>query len=178
MNSKINSAIFAFILFLLPFVSTAQDRTHTFEPGPRAKTIFVELGGPGFISANYDFRFNETRNAWGMRAGMGYFAIEDESFFTIPVQVNYLLGRDGNYFEMGAGASFLHETYTQYNYDSWGNTSNTQKISDSQLMGTLTFGYRKQPIDGGFNFRAGLSPVFWEGNFIPYLPYISFGYSF
>lgn len=178
MNSKINYSIFVFLLFLLPFAGKAQESTATYEPGTRAQTVFVELGGPGFISANYDVRFGETRNAWGMRAGMGYFAVEDESFFTLPVQINYLLGKEGHYFEMGGGASLVQLGYTEYYYNGWGGTTSTEKKSETQFMGTLTFGYRKQPVDGGFNFRAGLSPIFREGSFIPYLPYISFGYSF
>ncbi|HLW50948.1 MAG TPA: hypothetical protein VKZ78_08240 [Sphingobacteriaceae bacterium] len=178
MNSKTNLSLIALMLFILPFAGKAQDNSHTFEAGPRAKTVFVEIGGPGFISANYDFRFGETRNAWGMRAGLGYFAVDGESFFTVPVQVNYLLGRGGNYFEIGGGASFLSLGYTEFSYDGWGNSMHEEKINETQIMGSMTFGYRKQPIDGGFNFRAGLSPVFWKGNFIPYLGYLSFGYSF
>lgn len=178
MNSKIKLPIIVLILSLLPFAGNAQENPHTFEAGPRAKTVFVEIGGPGFISANYDFRFAEARNAWGMRAGLGYFAVEGESFFTIPLQVNYLLGRGGNYFEMGAGASFLNLGYTEFSYDGWGSLIREEKVNDTQIMGSMTFGYRKQPVDGGFNFRAGLSPVFWKGNFIPYLGYLSFGYSF
>src|SRR5690554_895046 len=178
MNSKTNLSLIALMLFILPFAGKAQDNSHTFEAGPRAKTVFVEIGGPGFISANYDFRFGETRNAWGMRAGLGYFAVDGESFFTVPVQVNYLLGRGGNYFEIGGGASILSLGYTDFYYDGWGGLMYEEKRNETQIMGSMTFGYRKQPIDGGFNFRAGLSFVFWKGNFIPYLGYLSFGYSF
>ena len=111
MKKTIGTVLVAAAIMAMPFKSIAQEATATRELGNRAQTIFVELGGPGFISANYDFRFNETRNAWGMRAGLGYFSIEDESMFTIPIQINYLLGKEGNYFEIGGGASFVSVKY-------------------------------------------------------------------
>lgn len=141
-------------------------------------TLVDEFGGPGFISANYDFRFQETRNGLGARAGIGYFSMEDESFLTIPVQLNYLLGKDGHYFEMGVGASYVRNSYDSYRWSGNGNVEYREKVTENQVLGSLAFGYRKQPVDGGFNFRAGLSPILFDGNFIPYLPYISFGYSF
>lgn len=174
MKKTLGTLLVATTIMVMSFQSNAQEATATHEPGNRAQTVYVELGGPGFISANYDFRFNETRNAWGMRAGMGYFSIEDESMFTVPVQVNYLLGKEGNYFEIGGGASYVSVKY----HDSYFIEPGTDREQTSRVMGTMTFGYRKQPVDGGFNFRAGLSPIIMEGSFIPYLPYVSFGYSF
>ncbi|SFC68580.1 hypothetical protein SAMN05421747_11930 [Parapedobacter composti] len=166
------------LLALLSCIGVAQERKpDTYEAGDRAQSFYVELGGPGFISANYDFRFQQTRNSWGARAGIGYFAVEGERFLTVPVQLNYLLGKNGNYFEMGAGASYVNNSYTQLYWDA-NDEWRRDRQANSQIMGSLTFGYRKQPIDGGFNFRAGLSPIFYKENFIPYLPYLSFGYSF
>jgi hypothetical protein len=42
----------------------------------------------------------------------------------------------------------------------------------------MTFGYRYQPVNGGFNFRAGINPIFNSSAFIPYFAGISFGYTF
>lgn len=159
----------------------AQERKVDFyEEGSRAHTFYVEAGGPGFLSLNYDTRFNKTRNGWGARSGIGYFKIEDKSVFTIPVQINYLIGKNGNYFEIGGGASYVLKTYDIYFYGSYNGYHQSDYITqkDSHIMGTLLFGYRRQPVDGGFNFRAGLSPIIYDGDFIPYLPHISFGYSF
>ncbi|GGC22139.1 hypothetical protein GCM10011386_12620 [Parapedobacter defluvii] len=177
------SALLILLLASLSFVGIAQDRKiDIYEPGQRAQSFFVELGGPGFISANYDFRFQHTRNGWGGKAGLGYFSIDNEDYLTLPVQVNYLLGKNGHYFEMGAGASYIRNSYDRYDYQydeqGWYTEYYRGRDVDNQVLGSLTFGYRKQPVDGGFNFRAGLSPILYEGDFIPYLPYISFGYSF
>ncbi|WP_262248964.1 hypothetical protein [Parapedobacter soli] len=166
------------LLGLFSVAVIAQERKVDFyEPGKRATSFYVELGGPGFISANYDFRFGETRNGIGARFGIGYFSMDDESYLTVPVQLNYLLGKDGNYFEMGIGASYVRYAYDDY---SWlgGETEQVKHVTENQVMGSLIFGYRRQPRDGGFTFRAGLSPILIDGNFIPYLPYMSFGYSF
>ena len=160
------------IMYLVPLSGNAQQPTATHEPGNKAQTILVEVGGPGFISANYDFRFGQTRNAWGGRAGVGYISAGGAGLLTIPVQVNYLLGKGGHYFEMGAGATYTVATL-EISYD-----EERSKAYGDGLMGTMTFGYRKQPVEGGFNFRAGISPVFRKDYFLPYLPYLSVGYSF
>ncbi|WP_257657845.1 hypothetical protein [Parapedobacter lycopersici] len=168
---------FGLLVACLSAPAAAQERKVDFyETGNRAQSFYVELGGPGFISANYDVRFQQTRNGLGARAGIGYFSIEGESFLTIPVQLNYLLGKAGHYFEMGIGASYVSNSYDAHYWT--GNAEYTDRTTDSKALGSLVFGYRKQPVDGGFNFRAGLSPILFDGNFIPYLPYVSFGYSF
>lgn len=164
------------LLCLSTSAKTQEKKVDFYETGSRAKSFYVEVGGPGFISANYDFRFQETRNGMGARAGLGYFSIEGESFLTIPVQLNYLMGKGGHYFEMGIGASYVRNSYDTYYWTA--NAEYTDRTVDSKALGSLIFGYRKQPVDGGFNFRAGLSPILFDGNFIPYLPYVSFGYSF
>jgi hypothetical protein len=45
-------------------------------------------------------------------------------------------------------------------------------------FGHLTFGYRLQPADGGFTFRAAVVPIFGQGGFVPYYAGLSFGYKF
>jgi hypothetical protein len=50
-------------------------------------------------------------------------------------------------------------------------------------FGHLYFGYRRQPANGGFLFRAGLNPIFSIGAggkkfFIPYYGGVSVGYVF
>src|SRR3546814_1152650 len=47
----------------------------------------------------------------------------------------------------------------------------------SGSFGHLHFGYRLQPVNGGFTFRAGMTPVFGDGYFIPYYFSLSFGRS-
>jgi len=143
-----------------------------------AKQIFVELGGPGIASVNYDMRLQKKEDGIGFRIGVGGYSYKDvfgfdsyrTSLFTLPVAVNYLLGKDKrNYFEIGVGATYV----STKNSDSF--------YEDSQFsssFGHLHFGYRLQPLNGGFTFRAGITPVFSSYGFIPYYASVSFGYKF
>jgi hypothetical protein len=155
----------------------------------RAQNVFFELLGPGSVySANYDTRFNKKQDGLGGRIGASFYADGETSFFTTPIVVNYLLGKNGKYFEVGAGITYYtfksDAYYTFFNnrgsssYDVDGVSYYKGASRDNGVLGNLNFGYRYQPIDGGFSFRAGVSPVFSTERFIPYWPYVSFGYAF
>src|SRR5437868_11847729 len=80
-----------------------------------AKTVYAEIGGPGLASANFDMRFTKTENGAGFRIGVGGFTVSDDfdnsrvSLITVPIGLNYLLGKDGkNYFEIGAGFTYVN----------------------------------------------------------------------
>ncbi len=139
-----------------------------------AKSVYFELGGPGLASFNYDMRFNKTEGGLGFRAGVGGFSLSDDydgkvSVLLFPVGLNYLMGKDSkNYFEIGAGVSII---------------SGSSKFEDESetlhsSFGYLHFGYRLQPKNGGFTFRAGMTPIFNKNGFVPYYASISFGYAF
>src|SRR4051794_30902153 len=149
-------------LFLFAIVSITSAQT-------AAKSIYVELGGPGIASFNFDTRFSKSEKGLGGRIGIGGWKAEDEGVLTVPVGINYLLGKDNkNYFEIGAGFTYVHESD---NYFGEGSTFDGS-------FGHLTFGYRLQPAKGGFTFRASIVPIFGQGDFIPYYAGISFGYKF
>lgn len=139
-----------------------------------AKSIFFEIGGPGLASINYDMRFNKQDDGLGFRAGFGGFSINDDfdskvSTLFFPVGLNYLLGKDGkNYFEIGGGITFVSIT----------SKDNTSSETFTSNFGHLNFGYRLQPKNGGFLFRAGIVPIFNSNGFIPYYAGVSFGYKF
>lgn len=146
----------------------------THEPGDRAQSIYFELLGPGITYAfSYDTRFQNTLNGLGGRAGAGYIAVDGNSVFTAPFMLNYLLGKEGKYMEMGIGASYI-----SFSSSESADERGVMFVDESQIFGTMVFGYRSQPVDGGFMFRTGVSPIFGRGNFIPYWFYISFGYTF
>jgi len=154
---------------------SAEKKLSTYEPGDRAQSVYFELLGAGLTySFNYDSRFQNTLNGLGGRVGVSYLSADGNSIFTAPIMLNYLLGKHGKYFEMGVGATFV-------NFDSnKANNSNNEIlfVESSGVYGNMVFGYRKQPVDGGFMFRAGISPIFNANNFLPYYGYISLGYSF
>ena len=139
------------------------------------------MGGAGLASVNYDMRLQNKEDGIGFRAGIGGFSIttsygsssDHTGILTIPLEFNYLLGKDHrHYFEMGAGVTIVSLS----NRSSSGGIDETDRFSST--FGHLYFGYRLQPAEDGFLFRAGITPVFGKGYFIPYYAGISFGYKF
>lgn len=134
-----------------------------------ATSIYFELGGPGLASFNFDTRFSKKEDGIGGRVGIGGFSIDGDGAVFIPIGLNYLIGKDGkNYFEVGCGVTPL---ITTGDFSSDGDNFTT-------TFGHLLFGYRMQPVNGGFSFRAFISPVFGDGFFVPYYGGVSFGYKF
>ncbi len=140
-----------------------------------AKAAYAEIGGPGIASANFDTRFQKTEDGLGGRIGIGGFSLGSSadggkiSIITIPVGVNYLIGKDNkNYFELGAGFTYVGaKSSDSFNSDNF-----------SSSFGNITLGYRLAPESGGFFFKAEITPVFGKGFFIPYYGGIGFGYKF
>ncbi len=144
-----------------------------------AKGAYAELGGAGIASLNYDMRLMKKNDGLGFRVGVGGFSVNDGYFkttaFFLPLELNYLIGKDEkHYFELGAGATVV--SLKDRALDPSYSISNNNKFNST--FGHLYFGYRIQPKDGGFLFRAGLTPVFAKGYFIPYWAGVSFGYAF
>jgi len=151
-----------FVFFFAPHCLSAQGA---------AKAVYFELGGPGLASANYDMRFNNKQDGLGFRVGIGGFSIDQTSALFIPVGLTYLIGKDNkNYFELGGGATYVSLSEDGY-YNDTDNNFNSS-------FGHLYFGYRLQPKEGGFLFRAGINPIFNRSGFVPYYAGISFGYKF
>ena len=88
----------------------------------------------------------------------------------LPLIINYLLGKDKkHYFEIGGGVTPVF------------NSINANPEGDSAITETfahLVLGYRFQPINKGFTFRAFMCPIYGNGIFIPYYAGISGGYKF
>ena len=140
--------------------------------GSRAQNVFVEVGGQGLLfTANYDTRFGNRRNGLGGRVGIGYIAVDGDHATTIPLSLNYLLGNSGkHFFEVGLGATIL----------ATGGSDNSFLFEDnnSNVIGTMSFSYRLQPVNSGFSLRAGLTPIFNGDFFLPYYGGLSLGYTF
>ncbi|HEY6062722.1 MAG TPA: hypothetical protein VIV35_03880, partial [Chitinophagaceae bacterium] len=120
-------------------------------------------------SFNYDMRFGPKQDGIGGRIGIGGFSVDNEGVVFIPIGINYLVGKDGkNFFEIGAGVTPLIASGSFTNDGS----------NFTTTFGHVLFGYRMQPPNGGFTFRAFVNPVFGKGFFIPYWGGISFGYKF
>lgn len=138
----------------------------------QAPQIYAELGGPSVAGLNFDSRFSKKEGGIGGRIGIGGFAIDGTGLFFLPVGINYLIGKTGtkNYLEVGANVTYVHATYNNQSVDPDNNISNT--------FGTLTLGYRYQPVGSGVTFRASVNPIiaFKEGVFWPFYGGFSVGY--
>lgn len=163
----------AFTLFLALTITHklfAQESSNTTPATSRAQNIFIELGGQGLtFTANYDSRFSNKRDGIGGRAGIGYLSVDGDKVTTIPLSLNYLLGKGGKYFELGLGATYISTS---------GDAEVLFNKNESNVIGTMSFFYRVQPEDSGFAFRIGLSPVFSRDFFLPYYGGLSLGYTF
>ncbi len=145
----------------------------------RAQNLYLEFGGAAlFISANYDTRLSQQRDGLGARIGVGAAPAYNgyPSYFTVPLQLNYLWGKKSNFLELGLGGVLL----------SYSKTNTTKPIGfrgtpvgTTSIQGISTIGYRYQPVKSGFSFRATLNPLFNSNAFVPFdYAGLSFGYTF
>jgi hypothetical protein len=170
--------IFFLVLFLIFQKLIAQDSgnlKHSFNQKNASENgtpqaLFAEFGGRSCIfSVNYDRRFSNRYDGFGFSVGAGYFQINNINLFSIPASINYLVGKSGKYLELGAGATYFNARISDNNDASAGGHT---------FVGTMTIGFRSQPINGGFMFRIGINPLLFEDTFIPYWPYLSLGINF
>lgn len=168
----------------------AQERYYSSYPTKeelKGKQFYVEGGGPGVaFSANFDSRFQKgTTLGWGYRIGLGVDWIDEShyddltgwhddqthSFATIPFGINYVFGKtsSNHAFEVGAGLTLLTRKVDRYNWDGG---------KEGNLLGHFTFMYRRQPVDGGFTWRIGFTPIIGTGGDLAPSGAIGLGYSF
>ncbi|MFM2337659.1 MAG: hypothetical protein RL115_852 [Bacteroidota bacterium] len=173
--------VLALALSLLTITNAQTDKevkssTHT--------TFYAELGGPGILfSANIDKRFKQSNLGWGGRIGLGfvsgyvlpdtssmYYSNNLGSVVTIPVQVNHIFGKPNSphTFEVGAGITITGKKIEVFDF---------YEEKRSAIFGTASFMYRRQPIDGGFMWRIGFTPIIAKG-YIQAFGGVGVGYSF
>jgi hypothetical protein len=134
------------------------------------QAIYFLLGGSGpLLSVNYDRRFQNRVNGAGFAVGLGFFGESGISIFSIPVSVNYLFGRNSHFLEIAGGATFISARST----DIFGGGSS----GGSLVFFHVNAGYRYQPTKGGFFFRGGISPLFFDGEYVTSY-YLGFGHNF
>ncbi len=181
------------ILFVISFASftsviTAQDTVYLKREARKRivtdrppQTLFVDLGGPGIAySANYDTRFYNQTDGLGGRIGIGYNFGGNVHTTTIPIGINYLAGnyKRGHFFEAGFNETLILANFDKsyYDYDT-GIFSTDNSGHQTLLLTSFIFGYRSQPITGGFCFRTGIMPYLIQ-NKSNLSIYLSFGFNF
>lgn len=165
---------FLFGLIFFGFIFLSKAAFAQLEERERGRGVYAEIWGNGLLySLNYDQRFEKRLDGLGYKVGFSYLAIEGTGFASFPFGMNYLLGKNGKYFELGLGGTYL------IGFDN----SNTFRSGDDRnfgdgIIGNMVIGYRREPVDGGFLFRATLTPFFGRDFFWPLFPGLSFGYAF
>jgi len=86
--------------------------------------------------------------------------------------LNYVFGKpnSAHTFEVGAGVTYLTHHVALYYYE------NNKKTGHA--IGFLTFMYRKIPVNGGFSFRIGYTPIIGTGGDLMFSGAIGFGFAF
>jgi len=164
----------------------AQERT-------AVNSVFAEGLGPGLAySLNYE---RTLENDFGLRVGVSYLSVgaslssgsgtidASAGFLSIPVVASYLgIASGNNVLELGVGGIFTHASGSGSGFGM------SASGSGNLFLGTAVIGYRRQPVNGGFMFRVGLSALVGKGlgfdvtdpekvGVIPW-PYMSLGATF
>jgi len=161
-----------------------------------SRRFYTEFLGPGVIlSANYDSRFKtDQRLGWGYRVGVGfgvgsvqgdtqyyqnYYTGETESYreevtrsyYSIPIGINYVFGKPdrSSSFEVGATATILTRKVDLYNYD---------VTKRGYVIGGMQFMYCRIPVNGGFTFRIGFTPMIGTAGDLFPMGAFGLGYAF
>jgi hypothetical protein len=130
-------------------------KTYTTKP---STAIYAEGGGNSIIySLNYDMRFTKRLDGLGFRIGVGFFPLGDYNLTVIPMGINHLVGKNGNFVEIGVNVTAVSATTkvtpptkpAQLGQIDLGRTS-------SSFVGGISMGYRYQPVNKHFNFRTGI----------------------
>ena len=127
-------------------------------------SVYAELlGNGGLYSINYDRRLGG--GGASIRVGAASFqaqggflvSVPDERhrFLLAPVLLNVLTGAGTHHLELGGGVIVGSEQVTR--------ARSGQSERFTLLSATGTLGYRRQPADGGFVFRIGLTPIYGFG---------------
>ncbi|WP_392469359.1 hypothetical protein ACF3OC_12925 [Sphingobacterium cellulitidis] len=132
------------IILLLLFTMTSKSYSQ------RQKFVFLEgLGSGALVNANFDMRFRaDSRDGLGFKAGIGSSGIYlDEQILTIPLGINYIIGKDRSGLLLGVNTVFAASPIDV-------------KKKVNTIMPSLEIGYRFRPIEKGFAFQVTYNPIF------------------
>lgn len=165
-------ATISFVIILT--VSLFSQNAFTQPSSSARNTIYAELLGPGLLySLNYDRMMTENLSG---RIGFSMLNLDagkpgepsKVNVTTIPVTLNYLYGKRNHKLELSGGLVFI--TASQ-KFDG------VSSIEGSGSLATAGLAYRYHPVNGGLNFRLGVSPIFDNNMFLTWGG-VSLGYSF
>ena len=164
-----------------------QDVVQTKHERTALNSIYLELGGNGpLYSLNYERFLGDEISA---RIGVMFMSVSatvssgtttasaNVTWFDAPITMSYLgIGTPNHKLELGGGVVMM--------YFSGSGASTFDAVASANgfvVAPTAIVGYRYVPTDGGFNFRAGFTPLFISaGGKSTFFPWggIAAGYSF
>ncbi|GAB4093402.1 hypothetical protein [Flaviaesturariibacter terrae] len=149
------------------------------QPGRRTQVAYVEvLGAGGVNSINYDTRISTGgRNGWGVRAGIGYWKVPTISYYadtlrqgliSLPLMVNYLVGRRTNFLELGLGVTYFL-CKPEHPYEGPKDQYTIQEVGARipSVLGSFMIGFRHVPLKRGFVYGFTLNPLVGKSFTIP-----------
>lgn len=169
------TVLFLSIFFVQSSLSLAQNTQNSLTNSNSVRNVvYIELLGNGAYLYSLNYERNVYRSVWG-RIGGSYGTIIFSPVVTFPTGISYLIGREGNYFEIGLGATFV---YIKDNSFDLFNDEDTEE-SHFGVSPTGTLGYRYQPMQNDLFFKIAFTPFIstLTHKFVPFGG-ISFGYSF
>lgn len=131
--------------------------------------IYGELLGPGILySINYEHLITphvSLRGGFSKWSVPSAFLLVDGSvdFTGFPITLNYLAGEGNSRLELGAGLVPILLSVDGQVILFGGSVRGRASV----VSGTATIGYRYQPVDGGFVFRIGFTPILLFKRLIP-----------
>lgn len=169
-RKSISQILHSLLVVLLVLISTAVHAQESPEAS-RNKSIFVEFLGSGatIVTANFDMRFKPGgTDGWGMRIGIGGGSLSEDPVigegssktktFTVPIEVNYVLGKGRLAFEAGCSV-----TYVSISEDSTfqflGEYSESHE-SEDLIVSYIPIGFRLNPKSNGFMLKLNGGPLF------------------
>lgn len=156
-----------FLFFLTACIYSQTSENSVTIPTLKHHSVYAELGGnSGLYSLNYDYTFSmseKTQIAFGSGFGL-YNILPHDSFsgrkniYYLTPGMNFLFGKNSHHFETGINVLLI-----------------------GTVIPSLRFGYRYQPVKGGFLFRIAFTPMVSvgtiDGTIVPWGG-LSFGYTF
>lgn len=154
--------IFVFIFTTLLYFSSFSQQKFS----AHAAQWQLEVFGPGSLfSANFDIRFAKKERGLGLRIGLGGSPLgllgqscNSGAQISLPLGLNYLIGKNTHYVELGGGVALtviggtkLFCTGIKKSFFS----------DETQTYKYILAGYRYQPnLKRGFTYRVFISPLF------------------
>jgi hypothetical protein len=137
-----------FTLTILPTILRAQEPKMRYRA---KKAVYLEVGGSGGITANFDYLTMESENIkTSIRVGGGVYPYKingvRKTMPVVPIEFLGFIGREAGNIELGVG--YTHRF--------------TNEPSEPGYHITSRFGFRYQKPRGGFLFRIGYIPLLYK----------------